>query len=443
MRRSRAGSTSRVTGRPLPGGIASFPNRPIAQSPNQPIALRITYVFDGQIPDTEADTEQVANTVAALGRRGMEMTLLIPGTEDGPGNPAALAEYYHLEGTLRIEHLRWRYRGLRLLEKWSHARRAAGHPTVTGAELAYTRNLPAAWTLLGAGHRVVYEHFRPWGDQVPPLQPVLRHILRHPNLVGAIFHSHHTLTSYHRLGIPDARMMVAHNGWDPARMTPRLGREEARALTGLAPEPFTVVYTGRMNLRKGLDILLAAARAAPEIQFVLVGSEGEGPVEREARTIANIRVVPWQRSRDLPPWLFAADVLVVPPSLEPLQRHGTTVLPIKLFLYLAAGRALLAPRAPDTAELLTDDRNAALVEPGDVGATVAALRGLAASPERAARLSAGALATALDLTWDARGGRIVEFLSRRRTAPPDAFPTPDPWRASRWLGEVGRWVLGG
>src|SRR5262249_30214925 len=164
------------------------------------------------------------------------------------------------------------------------------------------------------------------------------------------------------------------------------------------------------------------------------GSEGEGPVEKEARQIANLRIVPWQRFTDLAPWLYAADTLVIPPSLAPLQRHGNTVLPIKLFLYLAAGRVLLAPIAPDTAELLTADLNAALVPPGNVEATVSRLRALAADPALTERLSRAALTTAESLTWDARAKRIAEFITQRFKAPETPFPA-DTWRVRQWLGE--------
>ncbi len=403
--------------------------------------MRILYVYDTPMPDTGADTEQVVNTVSALARRGLELELLVPGAVSGPGDAAAIRDYYQVRGEVPVHLLHWHCHSVRALEKWSHALRAPAHPAVATADLIYTRNLPAAWSFLRAGRRVVYEHFRPWGDQIPPLQPLLRHILRHPNLAGAVFHSALARESYRRLGVPDERMLVAHNGWDPARMEPRLSRAEARGALGLAPDHFTVVYSGRMNARKGLDIILAAARGAAELQFVLVGSEGEGPVETEARALANVRVVPWQRFRDLAPWLYAADVLIIPPSLEPLERHGNTVLPIKLFLYLAAGRVLLAPQAPDTAELLTDGQNAALVPAGDVATTIGVLRELAASPERADRLAAGALATARSLTWDARAATIEAFLRDRLAAPP-SLPAIDPWTVTGWLVETGKWLLG-
>jgi glycosyltransferase involved in cell wall biosynthesis len=402
--------------------------------------MHILYSYDTPVPDTGADTEQVVNTIAALARRGHRMELLVPGPVTGPGDGAALREYYQVEGDLTLHQLRWRCHRLRALEKWSHALRAPDHPAASAAQLVYTRNLPGAWSFLRAGRRVVYEHFRPWGDQIPPLQPFLRGILRHPNLVGAVFHSQHALASYRRLGVPDRRMLVAHNGWDPRRMEPRLSRAEARRSLGLL-ERFTVVYSGRMNARKGLDTILAAARGAPEIGFVLVGSERQGPVEDQARALPNVRVVPWQRFADLAPWLYAADVLIIPPSLEPLERHGNTVLPIKLFLYLAAGRVLLAPAAPDTAELLTHDVNAILVPAGDVQATIAALRALAADPGRAERLAGAAQVTAGSLTWDARAERIEGFLSARLAASDPPLPE-DPWRPLRWLAESAGWLIG-
>ncbi len=403
--------------------------------------MQILYSYDTPMPNTGADTEQVVNTVAALARRGLEMGLLLPGPRSGPGDAAELRHYYDVTGNFTVDLLRWHGHGLRGVEKWSHALRAPHHPRAGGADLVYTRNLPGAWRLLRAGRRVVYEHFRPWGDQIPPLQPFLRAVLRHPNLVGAVFHSEHTRRSYERIGIPVERMLVAHNGWDPARMEPRLGQAEARAQFQLPADRFTVAYSGRMNLRKGLDVLLEAARRAPEIELLLIGSEGDGPVESAARMLPNVRVVPWQRTSAIAPWLYAADVLVIPPSLAPLERHGNTVLPLKLFLYLAAGRALLAPRAPDTAELLTDDRNAVLVPAGDIDATVAALRTLAADPARRARLANAARQTAEDLTWDARASRIENFL-RQRSALPPTSPPPDLWSAGAWLRESARWIWG-
>jgi glycosyltransferase involved in cell wall biosynthesis len=403
--------------------------------------VKILYVFDRPLPNTGADTEQVVNTLAALARRGHRVELLIPGEASGPGDATALRAYYQVSGDVVVHVLRQRHRGIRGIEKWSHALRASRQATAGREELVYTRNLPGAWSFLHAGRRVVYDHFRPWGDQIPPLQPFLRAILRHPNLVGAIFHSRHSLESYRRIGIPEERMLVAHNGWDPRRIEPRLSRGEARARLGLEPDRFTVVYSGRMNARKGLDIVLAVARAAPDLAFVLVGSEGEGPIEAQARELPNVRVVPWQKFTDLAPWLFAADVLMIPPSLAPLQRHGNTVLPLKLYLYLAAGRVILAPTAPDTAELLVDDVNAVLVPPGDGTATVRSLRALAADPERAARLAGSSLLTAQGLTWDARAERIERFLQERLAVAAQPLPAADPWTLRRWALESGRWLL--
>lgn len=403
--------------------------------------MKILYNYDRSLPNTGADTEQVVNTLSALARRGHRTELLIPGPGTGPGDAEAIRAFYQVQGDITVHLLKRRHHGIRALEKWSHALRAPQHAAIARADLVYTRNLPGAWSLLRAGNRVVYEHFRPWGDQIPPLQPFLRCILRHPNLVGAIFHSRHILGSYRRLGVPDERMLVAHNGWDPCRIEPRLTHAEARARLGLEPDRFTVVYSGRMNARKGLEIILAAAREAQELAFVLVGSEGEGPIEMHAEALANVRVVPWRKFMDLAPWLYAADVLIVPPSLEPLHRHGNTVLPLKLFIYLAAGRVILAPEAPDTAELLVDDVNAALVPAGDVAATIRTLRALAADPARAARLAGGSLRTAQGLTWDARAERIERFLLDRLAATAPDSLAADPWRLRRWAGEVGRWLI--
>ena len=123
----------------------------------------------------------------------------------------------------------------------------------------------------------------------------------------------------------------------------------------------------------------------PDVLFVLVGSEGDGPIEQAAAARANVRVAPWAERPALAQWLGAADVLVIPPSLAPLQRFGDCVLPMKTFAYLAAGRPILAPIAPDTAELLRDGETALLVPPDQPEAAAAGLDRLLGDAALAAR----------------------------------------------------------
>jgi glycosyltransferase involved in cell wall biosynthesis len=120
-------------------------------------------------------------------------------------------------------------------------------------------------------------------------------------------------------------------------------------LLGLPADRPIAVYAGRINAEKGLDQILDLAAMRPEVLFLLVGSEGDGPIEREAAGRGNVRILPWAEPASLPAWLQAADVLLIPPSRAPLQRFRNCVLPMKLFAYLAAGRPIsrrLRPTRP-------------------------------------------------------------------------------------------------
>ena len=106
-------------------------------------------------------------------------------------------------------------------------------------------------------------------------------------------------------------------------------------------------------------------------------------------------------------------------------------MPMKLFSYLAARRPILAPRSPDTAELLTDGETALLVHPDDPAAAADALDRLLADAGLARRLADAAFALARGLTWDDRARRIGHFLGDRlaqrseysRTVSPVSSPT--------------------
>ena len=333
--------------------------------------MRLAYLTDQLLPQTATDTEYMISTVAAFGEVGAEVTLVKPEHwwNPEPGRDA-IADYYQVEPTFEVEHVRSAYPNIRGIEKIAQGIAGPLHPAARRADVLYTYTLPILLGALLVGTRpIVYETYRPWPYQQPLSRPLFRWIARHPQFLGAVLHSEHARSSYVDAGLDPDMLQTARAGYDPDRLSPRLSQAEARARCDL-PERPTVTYTGRVTMKKGLGLMLDMARALPAVQFVIVGSEGEGDVERQAAPLNNVRVVPWQPFDAITTYLYAADVLLIPPTVAPLKKVGNTVLPMKTFPYLAAGRAILGPDTPDLQEILQDGENAALVPPDNLDAAI-------------------------------------------------------------------------
>lgn len=165
-----------------------------------------------------------------------------------------------------------------------------------------------------------------------------------------------------QLGI-DGRTVVIRNSVDLASWRPQghADRIAARKQLGLADVP-TAVCVGELSPQKGQADLLAAwpriVTEVPEAQLVLVGAGPDrAPLERIARELPGVTLV-GARS-DVPSWLAAADVVVVPSrwdgmALVPLEAMGsarslvaTAVSGILESVPQEAG-AIVRPRDPDS-----------------------------------------------------------------------------------------------
>ncbi|MEY4512615.1 MAG: hypothetical protein RLZZ450_4737 [Pseudomonadota bacterium] len=376
--------------------------------------IRILYAWDRLLPTTATDAEQATSTMAALARRGHQVTALLPRLRGTEGISAdELRTKFKVEGPLNVLHVDVPFAThLALRKAWYAAYIAAGG-ALPAHDLVYTRNSATFIALVARGAQTVYDTHRAWPDHVPPSKPLFRAVMQRDNFVGALFHSEYARQSYLRLGIDAARLRTIRNGYDPTRFRSDVSRDDARRALDLPLDRKLVVYTGHISRLKGLDTLLGLAERTPEALFLMVGSEGDGLVERAAKRHHNVRVLPWQPYQVAAQYMVSADVLVLPPSSVGLKVAGHTVLPMKLFGYLAAGRALLAPATPDVEELLTHGDNAILVQPGDIGAAAAALHDLLHDDVGRARLAMHARATGAELTWDARAEKIESFLYER------------------------------
>lgn len=355
--------------------------------------------------------------MAALARRGHQVTALLPRPRGQPGISAdALRDKYKVTGDLRVQHIEVPFADNIAVRKAWYAGYVSRGGALPAHDVVYTRNSATFVALIARGLRAVYDTHRAWPDHVRPSRPLFRAVMQRDNFVGALFHSAYARDSYVRLGVDPMRLRTIRNGYDPARFASDVSAADARRALGLPLDRKLVVYTGHISKLKGLDTLLGLAERTPEALFLMVGSEGDGMVERAAKRHDNVRVLPWQPYQVAAQYMVSADVLVLPPSSVGLKVAGHTVLPMKLFGYLAAGRALLAPATPDVQELLVDGDNAVLVEPGNIEAAAQALDELLRDDDKRARMAARARATGAELTWDARAEKIEAFLIERLTA---------------------------
>lgn len=395
--------------------------------------MKILFTFENMLPSAEADAEVFMTTAGYLAPLASQSCLHIP-VSSSPNGAAAMpaglpvVRAYAPAGPAVLRHFCC---GLTMVLRKEFRQ----------ADLVYTRNLWIAWLALRFGQRVVFDHYRPWPDQIPPLQLWIRAMVCNGRFLVNICHSEYTRSKYLEIGAPPGKLICIRNGFEPKRLEPALPIEAAKAKIGVPTGRKSVVYTGRINHKKGLALLIEAAKQLPEILFLLVGSNGEGSIETLTDAVANIRMVPWQTPETLAPYLFAADVLVIPPSTQPLAEFGSTVLPLKLFLYMASGRPILAGATPDVGEVLRHDENAYLCRPDCPDALVAGLKTLLGDSELAARLAATALAHSRDLTWDARARKIAASVAERLQSEPAACHGRRRGQFGPWMRQSGRWLV--
>lgn len=381
--------------------------------------MRIAYVFDQVLPYSAADGEQVMNSMSAMSKLDdVDVTLFLPASNNTTNASAdELRNYFHVDGPFKIELYHSCFPGPRIVEKLAHPAVCARFARVLKQfDIIYCRNIPVVWMALGLKMPVIMDTYRPWPLQYPPLGHMFKAFFKNPNFLGMTFHSDYARHAYLDLGVDPQKTCIAHNGFQKAHFEPVLTREQARKIVGLPQNVKIAMYAGRIDLKKGLDHIIRLAEARPDVHFAFVGSRERGDFEIIADQMANCHIFGWKKYGSIAPYLYAADVLIIPTTSGPLKKAGNTVLPIKLYAYLAAGRAIYAPEAPDTAELLEHGRNAWLVKPDDDKAELKGFCQLIDNDELIQKLGSEAAKDAENLTWDTRAQIVRDFMLKRLNA---------------------------
>lgn len=376
--------------------------------------MHIAYVTDQLLPQTATDTEQLVTMCSSFGEAGCEITIVNPSHwfQKDP-TPAEIAQYYHVEPTFNVRSLKGAVPFIRGIEKLLHALVAAIRlKNEVDIDVVYTRNLPVILAfLLFSSKKLVYENYRPWPDQNLFMKQLFKWLQKKQSVQALVLHSKLAADSYKKIGFSDDRILVAHNGVALDRFGESISMRKARKELGWDLNKTITTYTGRVNTDKGLDLMLDLAAEYPALEFVIVGSEQQGAIEQQAAKYGNVKVYPWQSLDELPKFLFASDILFIPPTAKPLKEVGNTVLPMKTFLYMAAGRVILGPKTADIEEVLRDGHNAALVKPDDQISLKQRFEELVSDQSLRRKLGQKAKCDSRGYSWVKRAEKILNYIS--------------------------------
>ncbi len=218
---------------------------------------------------------------------------------------------------------------------------------------------------------------------------------------------------------PSTPILVAHDGVRRARFEHIPTQSEARQTAGWPQDKFVIGYVGRLQtlgMAKGIDTLIQAIAQMPErdaCAVTLVGGPDDYAEEYRALWLklglnpANFLYAGQVTPDAVPGWMGAFDVCAMPhPRTEHFALHTS---PLKLFEYMASGRAVVASDLPGWADVITHEIDALLVPPSDVAALSGALSRLYQDSALRERLAAAARNRVMSVyTWDARARHILK-----------------------------------
>jgi len=218
-------------------------------------------------------------------------------------------------------------------------------------------------------------------------------------------------------GMPLDRILVVQNGVRPeAFRCSAAARNAQRHMLGLE-ERIVIGAIGFFREWHGIDLLLRCVARSPLLRKrVSVLLVGKGQALSGLKALAGqlglkeqvvfTGAVPHDQ---VPSYLAAIDVALIPRAVEYAS-------PLKLFEYMAAGKAIVAPRQENLLEVLAEDVDALCFDPENMTSLETALVQAVSDHGLRARLGEEARRTIekRGLTWEGNAVRLVQAFEELR-----------------------------
>ena len=365
--------------------------------------MRLDYFFDKIIGSNRAQTIQVLQNCSAFSKLGLDVTLYAP-----------LIKGVTIDSVLRANGLdtRLKYRricSVRYLKFIINTLIMAIIALRVKCDIIYTRNVYFALLMSFRSCRNIFEahlyRYDQWYHTLL-LPIILRYLSTKDNFFMVVI-SAALRDKLREMGI-NAPMLVCHDGFEPC-----LKADENSMILDKMHYDAVAMYTGAMKRFKGLGHINDLARNNPNVTFILIGNT-EQFCDRELvqsmMQLSNVQFIGHVEHRSIPTYLSQADILLLLPTKDGLYNDVTS--PLKLFEYMASGKAVLATSSPSINEVLHHDQNALLAIDSitDIDSKFKKL-----IADKALRKSLGhkAMLDVQDYSWEHRVRKIINFITTK------------------------------
>lgn len=212
----------------------------------------------------------------------------------------------------------------------------------------------------------------------------------------------------HAAGVPDEKIRVIQNGVDQNFLAP-VDPKRVRARYGLERK-IVLGFSGFMREWHGIDraIHYLARAGRDDLHLLIVG---DGPAREELEALAEVLGVAQQvtitgvvQREAMPEYVAAFDIALQPAVVDYAS-------PLKLFEYMALGKPVLAPDAPNILEILKDGENGLLFRGDGFGAALGVLVADRDLREQIGRTARETIERE-DYTWAGNARRVEKIMER-------------------------------
>jgi len=191
------------------------------------------------------------------------------------------------------------------------------------------------------------------------------------------------------LGIPQGKIHVVSNGVDVSKFTANDRKNNIKKNPDFA-DKIVIGYVGSFHYWHGLDkiqtVIQELLNFHQDVHFLLVG---DGVLRHDLlefvkveKIESRVRLPGYIPHQDIPNYLSTMDIMMAPyPNFELFYYS-----PLKLFEYMASGKAIVASRIGQIKEILTEKDNGLMFEAGNYNELIEQLKLLVSNPDLRERI---------------------------------------------------------